>query len=106
MPTAASTLVEASHGDRLADDIGDRRCVGMVVQRAAPLLLHLLATDGYITRTEQQHGAMTWHLLDPAGMLLRGRSGCLAAASTATTTSWTSRRQLPRAYSRAATVYE
>jgi hypothetical protein len=37
----------------------------MVVQRVTPLLLHLLATDGYITRTEQQHGAMTWHLLDP-----------------------------------------
>lgn len=63
--------------------------VGMNVQRVTSLL-HLLAAEGYVTRTEQQHGAVTWHLLDPAVKLLRGereievvRGGGLARPSAA-----------------------
>jgi hypothetical protein len=50
-------------------EVGGR--VGMSTQQVTPLL-HKLAADGYVTRTEQPDGIVTWHLLDPAVRLLRG----------------------------------
>ena len=50
-------------------EVGGR--VGMSAQQVTPIL-HRLAADGYVTRTEQPDGIVTWHLLDPAVRLLRG----------------------------------